>query len=139
MKRFLIWMFAAILTCGTATVFTSCNEDDVEEFITKLTLVGTWNVSVSSSPALPGDASLGLGETITFNSNGTFENNHGETGSWAMNGWKITIKGSEGYTLTYIIHEDYTPSRVVMDSDVVLEGMNNKYHVTVVLSKVNSK
>ena len=92
MKRFLIWMFAAILTCGTATVFTSCNEDDVEEFITKLTLVGTWNVSVSSSPALPGDASLGLGETITFNSNGTFENNHGETGSWAMNGWKITIK-----------------------------------------------
>ncbi len=56
-----------------------------------------------------------------------------------MNGWKITIKGSEGYTLTYNIHEDYTPSRVVMDSDVVLEGMNNKYHVTVVLSKVNSK
>ena len=135
-----MWMFAAILFCGTTTVFTSCNEDDVEEFIAKATLLGTWNVSVSSSPTLPDGTNLGLGETVTFNSNGTFENNHGETGNWSLNGWTLKIKDStDDNTLSFSVHEDYTPSRVVMDNDVVLDGLNNKYHVTIVLSKVNSK
>ncbi|MBR5653353.1 MAG: hypothetical protein IKX22_04665 [Prevotella sp.] len=140
MKKILIWMFAAILSCGMTTVFTSCNEDDVEEFIAKATLVGTWNVSATSSPTLPDGASLGLGETITFKSSGSFENNYGEEGDWSLNGWTLKMKNNvEDIILTFNIHEDYTPSRVVMDNDVVFEGMNNKYHITVVLTKENKK
>ena len=68
-------MFAAILTCGSTTVLTSCSDDEVEDFVEAVNLVGTWKGTIISlTPAPSSRLEFEMDGSVTFNANGTFVN-----------------------------------------------------------------
>lgn len=85
----------SLFLCGTTLVTSSCGDDEVEDFIETINLVGTWKeVDLKVTPDLENPEMVEFGEfaTITFNSDFTYSVTNGETGTWQLKDKTITTK-----------------------------------------------
>lgn len=99
MRKAKLWFLAAVLTCGTMTVTTSCEQllKATVDVVEAVKMTGVWEVT--ESPA----NSLGFhkGTTWTFDSNLTYTVSSGASGKWSLKQSVVTMepKGQSEFTL----------------------------------------
>ena len=140
MKKFSkIFMFAAILTLGTTTTLTSCDERMMEDFAESVNIVGTWSCSESvHSTSNPAYSKYRYNGLITFRANHSFSDSYGETGTWSIYNRKITLvyDNSFGRTVEFYVQDGYTTRRMVLKATFDA-GMGRTSVCTVTLDNVN--
>ena len=105
MKKFLSWMMAAILICGTTTVFSACSSDDDginTDDITMSDIAGKWKLTDAKISPDDIEAEFELGTVSNFREDGTFISSDGDTYAWTVSGNTIIISDG-GYYETYTI------------------------------------
>ena len=140
MKKFArIFTFAAILTLGTTTTLTSCDENQMEDFVESVNIVGTWNctetvlsttTSMRTRPHYNG--------LITFRSNFSFSDSFGNTGTWSIKNRKITLVYDRGFSriVQFMIQDGYTTNTMVLTTTIDM-GDGHPDLCTVTLRNVN--
>lgn len=134
MKKQLLWMLAAVLTfCGTTTVFTSCDDDDVENVMETLNIVGRWNTSAQVSPQLSDDIEITFSDAIEFKTDGTVatfgEDGRPDAGTWTLRDKALTITWKiEGasFSEVYKVQDGWTRDRMVVTYNFTDEDINGK-------------
>ena len=64
---------------------TSCGDDEMEDFVESIELIGTWKTTeFKSSPSLPKDAKFELNNEVTFNADHSMILENGETAKWSL-------------------------------------------------------
>ena len=90
MRKAKLWFLAAVLTCGTMTVTTSCEQllKATVDVVEAVKMTGVWEVT--ESPA----NSLGFhkGTTWTFDSNLTYTVYSGASGKWPWTRSDVTVE-----------------------------------------------
>ena len=105
MKKFFSWMMAAILICGTTTVFSACSSDDDginTDEITMSDIAGKWKLTDAKISPEDISAEFELGTVSNFREDGTFISSDGDTYAWTVSGNTIIISDG-GYYETYTI------------------------------------
>ena len=139
-------MLAAILTCcGTTTVLTSCDDDDVENVMETLNIVGTWKTIGDVTPNPVGNIKFDFYSSIEFKSDGTVvcfdKNDNKMTGTWSLRDRTLTIVwsyGGETYSETYSVQDGWTRDRMVITYNFTDEDESGKmvnYVVTITMNR----
>ncbi len=146
MKKIFMWMLAVTLMCGTTAVVSSCDDDDVEDVLETVNLVGKWTSTGQVTPNPGNKPDFDFDGTIEFKSNGTVvstdSENHSLEGTWTLRGKVLTVTISdegEQVTSTYNIQEGWTRDRMVMTTVVNIPdsiGKSVAYTITVTLNRV---
>lgn len=147
MKKIFIWMFAAILSCGLTTVVTSCDDDDVEDVMETINMVGKWTGSAQVSPIPSFDLEITFEGITTFNSDYTYTSVDVDgittTGKWSLIRQSLrmteTVQGQE-ISHEFKIQDGWTRNRVVMTTTIEDLDENNKpisYTLTITLNRVD--
>ena len=143
MKKYLFWIFVSMLLCAGTTFITSCTEDEVNDFIESVNLVGTWKqVSRSITPELENPELVEFYDnlTTTINSDFTYSSSNGETGTWRLKDRTIyttwTYDGETGEETAYI--ESFERDQMVLSSTIrVPDNSQGKYYkMTVTVNRV---
>lgn len=120
-KHFL-WMLVAILTlCSATTVMISCDDDDVEDLVSTLNIVGKWRTSVQVTPPLADGMDLRIDGDVEFKADGTVASIDAEgtqtTGTWTLRDKILTMTlNYEGQTVsnTYKVQDGWTRDKIVL-------------------------
>ena len=148
MKKTMMWMLAAILTlCGTTTVLTSCDDDDVENVMETLNIVGRWKTTVEVTPSPVDEMEITFLSDIEFKGDGTvishFDLEDDLTDAkWTLRDKTLILTQSiegEVITNTLKIQDGWTRDRMVMTynfTDVDESGKEVVYTVTVIMNRV---
>ncbi len=139
LRSIFYWMFAAILTCGSTTVLTSCSDDEVEDFVEAVNLVGTWKGTIISlTPAPSSRLEFEMDGSVTFNANGTFVNSDGEKGEWSLRDKTISMvytENGQSFTQQYYVQDGYTRDQIELKGTYSFPGEGD-YNVTIRLTRV---
>ena len=82
---------------------TSCGDDEVEDFVESIELIGTWKTTeFKSSPSLPKDAKFELNNKVTFNADHSMILENGETAKWSLKNKTVTIEYSDQGVLVHL-------------------------------------
>ena len=146
MKKILMWVLAATLTCGTTTVLTSCDDDDVEDVMETLNIVGKWTGTVTVTPQPADDLEFEFGGTVEFKADGTYTSvgtgGDTSTGSWTLRDKTLTVtKTEDGETLSdlYKIQDGWTRDKMTIVNTFTDEDENGKtvtYTITTTMNRV---
>ena len=147
MKKRILWMLATILTiCGTTTVMTSCDDDDVEDIMETLNIVGQWKSLGIVTPQVVEGMSVEMNDVTEFKSDGTYisidEDGEQTTGTWALRNKTLTLTQTEdGQTINivYVIQEGWTRDKMVMSTTFTGEdkdGNTITYTLTVTMTRL---
>ena len=112
-----IFTFFAILTLGTTTTLTSCDENTMEDFVESVNIVGTWSCTESViSTTCPSDARYHYNGLMTFRANHTFSDSYGESGTWSIKNRIITLFYDRGFRrdVKFIVQDGYTTKTMVL-------------------------
>lgn len=148
MKKNFLWIFAVIFTvCSTMPVLTACGDDDDEDVLESVNIVGRWRAVTSVSPALAEGVNLNMFDEIEFKSDGTVvsadEDGQDVTGTWRLADRVLTmtfdIDGGP-FTNTYRILDGWTRDRIVMTYNFNLDyfnadGKSTNYVVTITMRR----
>lgn len=126
-------MLAAFLLCCTPAVLTSCNDDDVEDFMESINLIGTWEVTdytVTPAVADGDEINIAKGQKIVFKNDLTFIDSEGNSGTWKVSEKKIyvTYPGEEEALFAEV--KSYTRD------DMVLTVISDPYTIHIGLKRV---
>ena len=146
MKKILMWVFAATLICGTTAVFTSCDDDDVEDLMENINIVGKWKTTGSVTPVPSEDIDIIINCTLEFKGDGTFisvdEEGDKGTGTWLLRDRTLTMSTTEDgetITQTFNIQSDWTRDRMAMIAkytDADEGGKAMVYTINVVMNRI---
>lgn len=135
-----MWVLAATLTCVTATVMTSCSDDDVENVMENLNIVGKWNTKAQLSPTAEG-VRIEYGNVVEFKADGSFigidEKGEQNVGTWKLRDKTLRVTFTiDGRTLeqSYAIQEGWSRDRMVMTYSFTDEGVT--YTVIITMNRV---
>jgi len=123
MKKFFMWMMAAVMLCGVSTVLTSCSDDDdddpetfeTEDFIGKWSYIGTNSADSEEETG-----------TITFWENGSWTDSDDSEGFWQIKNNKLWIDGELAVTIVS-----------VTDNQIVLEYTDEGVKYTMRMTRIS--
>lgn len=147
MKKRLLWMLATILViCGTTTVMTSCNDDDMEDIMENLNIVGQWKSLGIVSPQVVEGVTVEMSDITEFKTDGTYvsidEDGEQTIGTWVLRNKTLTLtQTEEGQTINivYVIKEGWTRDKIVMFTTFTGEDENGNtitYTLTVTMNRL---
>ena len=146
MKKILMWVLAATLTCGTTTVLTSCDDDDVEDVMENLNIVGKWTGTATVSPEMPEDMEFEFDGTVEFKADGTYvsidPDGDSNSGTWALRDKTLTLTQTEegiSFSDVYKIQDGWTRDKMTLVGTFTDEDDNGKtvtYTVTITMNRV---
>ena len=146
MKKLFMWVLAATLMCGTTTVFTSCDDDDVEDIMETINLVGKWKSTGQVTPKPTDNLEIDFNSTIEFKSDGTFSTTYSDnetaTGTWTLRGKVLTMSYNISGVQTsqnFNIQEGWSRDRMVMTTVINDEDDNGKtitYNVSITMNRI---
>lgn len=147
MKKIFLMTVAAILSfCGVTTVLTSCDDDEVENVMETLNIVGKWKTTAEVRPTPVEGVDSWFIDYIEFKADGTvvaFEDGDSDiVGTWILRDKTLIITmsiGDESFNNEYKIQEGWTRDRMVItysftEEDEDLRKMT--YNVTITLNRV---
>jgi hypothetical protein len=110
-------MFVALLTLGTTTTLTSCDENQMEDFVESVNIIGTWSCTESVIPTTnPSANRYHYNGLITFRANHSFTDSYGDTGTWSIKNRMITLVYDNGLirNVQFLIQDGYTSQTMVL-------------------------
>ena len=121
-RKHFLWMLVAILSlCGATTVMTSCDDDDVEDLVSTLNIVGKWRTSAQVTPPLADGMELRIDGDVEFKADGTVASIDAEdaqtTGTWTLRDKTLTMTLTiEGQTVSniYKVQDGWTRDKMVL-------------------------
>lgn len=126
-------MLAAFLLCCTPAVLTSCNDDDVEDFMESINLIGTWEVTgytVTPAVADGDEINIAKGQKIVFKNDLTFIDSEGNSGTWKISEKKIYVTYPGEKEALFAEVKSYTRD------DMVLTVISDPYTIHIGLKRV---
>ena len=140
-------MLATILViCGTTTVMTSCNDDDMEDIMENLNIVGQWKSLGIVSPQVVEGVTVEMSDITEFKTDGTYvsidEDGEQTIGTWVLRNKTLTLtQTEEGQTINivYVIKEGWTRDKIVMFTTFTGEDENGNtitYTLTVTMNRL---
>ena len=131
MKKFLSWMMAAMLICGTTTVFSACSSDDDginTDGITMSDIAGRWKLTDAKISPDNIYAEFELGGVCNFIEDGTFISSDGKNYVWTVSSNTIIISDG-GYYNTYTILK-------LTKTTMELKEVEDDYTITMTFERV---
>lgn len=131
MKKFLSWMMAAMLICGTTTVFSACSSDDDginTDGITMSDIAGRWKLTDAKISPDNIYAEFELGGVCNFIEDGTFISSDGKKYVWTVSSNTIIISDG-GYYNTYTILK-------LTKTTMELKEVEDDYTITMTFERV---
>lgn len=131
MKKFLSWMMAAMLICGTTTVFSACSSDDDginTDGITMSDIAGRWKLTDAKISPDNIYAEFELGGVCNFIEDGTFISSDGKKYVWTVSSNTIIISDG-GYYNTYTILK-------LTKTTMELKEVEDDYTITMTFKRV---
>ena len=121
-RKHFLWMLVAILAlCSATTVMTSCDDDDVDDIVGSLNIVGKWRTSAQVTPPLADGVDLRIDGDIEFKADGTVvsidTNGTQATGTWTLKDKTLTMTLTvDGQTAsnTYKVQDGWTRDKMVL-------------------------
>ena len=142
MKKIFCWLFLSVFLCSTTMVTTSCGDDEVEDFIETINLVGTWKqLSHSITPDLPNPELVTFSENdiVTFNADYTYIVNNGEgKGTWSLKNKILSCKYKEDgkeEEESFLV-ESYDRNQLVISTKEQMPTDGNTYKITYTFARV---
>lgn len=124
-------MMAAMLICGTTTVFSACSSDDDginTDGITMSDIAGRWKLTDAKISPDNIYAEFELGGVCNFIEDGTFISSDGETYVWTVSSNTIIISDG-GYYNTYTILK-------LTKTTMELKEVEDDYTITMTFKRV---
>lgn len=121
-RKHFLWMLVAMMAlCSATTVMTSCDDDDVEDLVSTLNIVGKWRTSAQVTPPLADGMDLRIDGDVEFKADGTVVSIDTEgtqtTGTWTLRDKTLTMTLTiEGETVsnTYKVQDGWTRDKIVL-------------------------
>lgn len=146
-RKHFLWMLVAILAlCSTTTVMTSCGDDDTEDLVGTLNIVGKWRTSAQVTPPLADGMDLRIDGDIEFKADGSAVSIDADgtqtTGTWTLKDKILTMTLTiEGQTVsnTYKVQDGWTRDKMVLTYTLTVpdEGGNMVTHtVTLTMTRL---
>lgn len=142
-----MWMLATILTfCVPTTLMTSCDDDDVEDIMETLNIVGQWKALGVVTPQVVENVDFEINDFLEFKADGTCISIDADgeqiNGTWILRNKTLTITQTiDGQTTNdvYKIQEGWTRDKIVMTTTFTAEDINGKastYTLTITMNRV---
>ena len=136
-----MWVLAATLTCGLATVMTSCDDDEVDDVMKTLNIVGKWNTTSQISPTVD-DLEIVFNSVIEFKADGSFissdTNGEQSIGQWKLKDKTLTINFTEDgntFTQNYSVQDGWTRDRMVLLYSFIDEETTYTITITITMNR----
>lgn len=116
-----MFAFVMMMTLGTTTMLTSCDERLMEDIAESINLVGTWESTEKlCSVDYPGHNHINFNGLITFRSNHEFFDDHGSGGTWSLSNGILTLKYDRGYNniVQFYIQDGYNRNCMKLNTTV---------------------
>ena len=146
-RKHFLWMLVAILALFSATtVMTSCDDDDVDDLVGTLNIVGKWRTSAQVTPPLAEGMDLRIDGDIEFKADGTSVSIDADgtptTGTWTLKDKILTMTlNVEGETVsnTYKVLDGWTRDKMVLTYTFTAPDESGKmvtYTVTLTMTRL---
>ncbi|HHP7242130.1 MAG TPA: hypothetical protein ACFCUD_10675 [Cyclobacteriaceae bacterium] len=139
LKILTLWSLIAML----AITIISCGDDDDDDATDSFTIIGTWTATgleilidgVETDPAGL-DLPVVVGETITFNEDGTYVEEDGTTGTYSINNsnTSLTIDGETTWDITEV-NDANTSFKLLLNEQTEVDGDMVSLTVTLSLTR----